>query len=185
MNAVVPGTAGTRPAQASPARLAAAATTEIGALIAADHRHILRLFRALDDVARVGEPALARSRLRQIWARLADLLELHFIAEEEICYPVLFGRGERVTAMLDAATADHDDTREVVGEVTLLDAGSVHWWRAVTAAHSACTSHFSREEELVAEVCGGLEPGVDNILARQWAAFVTTQRGPLPGRAAG
>lgn len=165
MNPVVPTAIGTLPA-------------EIGALIAADRRHILRLFRALDDVARADEPALARSRLSQVWARLADLLELHASAEEEICHPVLFGSGERVTAMLDAATADHDDIREVMREVALLDVGSVQWWRAVTAAERACTSHFFREEGgLLEEVCRCLEPGADSVLARQWAAFVAARRG--------
>jgi len=175
MDAVIPASTGTRPAQARMGRPAAGTATEIGELIAADHRHILRLFRALDDVARAGEPALARSRLRHVWARLAGLLELHCSAEEEICHPVLFGRGERVTAMLDAAAADHDDIREVVREVELLDVGSARWWRSVTAARSACTRHIFQEERLLAEVCGGLEPGAANVLARQWATFVTAQ----------
>lgn len=175
MNAVIPAATCTRPSEMRPDRLAAGAATEIGALIAADHRHILRLFRALEDVARSSEPALARSRLSQVWARLADLIELTASAEEEICHPVLFGRGERVTAMLDAATADHNDIREVVEEVALLDVGSAQWWRTVAAAHNACRRHFLREQELLAEVCDCLEPGAEKAVARQWATFVSAQ----------
>lgn len=173
MKAGIPAPTG---AQTSTGRPAASFATELGALIAADHRHILRLFRALDDVARASEPAVARSRLSQVWARLADLLELHSSAEEEICHPLLFGRGERVTAMLDAAAADHDDIRDVVGEAGLSDVGSVRWWRAVTAAHRACTIHFAREEEgLLPEVCSCLEPEASNALARRWTTFRAAQ----------
>lgn len=177
MDTVIPARTGARPAGTRTGHPAAGAAAGIGTLIAADHRHILRLFRALDDVARVSEPALARSRVSQVWARLADLIELTASAEEEICHPVLYGRGERVTAMLDAATADHDDIREVVGEVALLDAGSALWWRTVIAARRTCTRHFLREEEgLLAEVYGCLEPGAGKVLARQWATFVSANR---------
>ena len=173
MNPVIPARPGTLPAGHSPAR-PADGTAEIASLIVADHRRILRLFHSLDGVARVDDAALARTWLNQLWARLADLLELHSSAEEEICYPVLFGRGEHIAAMLDAAIADHDDIREVIGEARLLDTGTVPWWRAVADARQAFTAHFSREEDvLLAEICGCLDPREGAVLARQWAVFVT------------
>jgi hypothetical protein len=173
MNPVIHARPGTLPAGHSPAR-PADGTAEIASLIIADHKRILRLFHALDGVARVDDAALTRPWLSQLWARLSDLLELHSSAEEEICYPVLFGRGERIAAMLDAAIADHDDIREVISEARLCDTGTVQWWRAVTAARQAFTAHFSHEEEeLLAEICGCLEPEAGTILARQWAAFAT------------
>jgi hypothetical protein len=59
----------------------------------ADHKRIRRMLGALDDAARYGEDPCAGWMLAPVWRRLADLLELHAEAEEEICYLVLFGQG--------------------------------------------------------------------------------------------
>src|SRR3984893_4937494 len=48
---------------------------------------------AFDDAASYGEDPYAGWMLAPVWCRLADLLELHAEAEEEICYLALFGQG--------------------------------------------------------------------------------------------
>jgi hypothetical protein len=62
-------------------------------VILADHKRIRRMLGALDDAARYGEDPCAGWMLAPVWCRLADLLELHAEAEEEICYLALFGQG--------------------------------------------------------------------------------------------
>jgi hypothetical protein len=62
-------------------------------VILADHKRIRRPLRALDDAAHYGEDPYAGWMLAPVWCRLADLLELHAEAEEEIGYLALFGQG--------------------------------------------------------------------------------------------
>jgi hypothetical protein len=110
------------------------------------------------------------------WDRLATLLELHTIAEEEICYPVLFRCGPYVLDMIEEAIADHNDIREAVAEARLLEAGTARWWRPVEAAHKACLEHFPAEEKLLLDaICYCLRPRTTQLLSRQWTRFVTSQ----------
>jgi hypothetical protein len=62
-------------------------------VILADHKRIRRMVGALDDAASYGEDPCAGWMLAPVWRRLADLLELHAEAEEEICYLALSGQG--------------------------------------------------------------------------------------------
>ena len=153
-----------------------AGISEIGELIVAEHARILRLFRALDDLARRGDSAVARLALSQVWTRLASLLEVHTRAEEEICFPLVFGSGASTHELAETATADHDDIREVVAEARLLEAGSARWWQLISAIHTACIEHFAREERgPLAQICCALPPEQSKVLVRQWAAFAAGQ----------
>ena len=153
-----------------------AGISEIGELIVTEHARILRLFRALDDLARRGDSAPARWGLSQVWARLASLLEVHTRAEEEICFPLVCGSGAGSLDLVETATADHDDIREAVAEALLLEAGSARWWQVISALHAACTEHFASEERgPLAQVCGSLPPEKSRVLVRQWAAFAAGQ----------
>jgi hypothetical protein len=153
-----------------------AGISEIGELIIAEHARILRLFRALDDLARRGDSAVARLALSQVWARLASLLEVHTRAEEEICFPLVFGSGTSTPDLVETATADHDDIRETVEEARLFEVGSARWWQLISAIHTACTEHFASEEHgPLAQVCGSLPPEKSKVLVRQWAAFASGQ----------
>lgn len=150
----------------------AAAGTEIGDVIHAEHRRILRLFGAIDDVARREVAGLGRSALRQVWVRLADLLEQHTDAEEQICFPALFGGGAEAMTLMEAAIAEHNDIREVLAEARLLEPGSARWWRTVAAAHDECSEHFRREErDVVSVLCGVLSHEESRRAARQWETF--------------
>ena len=153
-----------------------AGISEIGELIVTEHARILRLFRALDDLARRGDPAVARPRLAQIWARLASLLEVHTRAEEEICFPPMFSSGACTLAFMETAIADHDDIREAVAETRVLDAGSAQWWQLIGTAQAACTEHFAGEERgPLTQFCRSLPPTTSKLLVRQWAAFAVGQ----------
>ena len=153
-----------------------AGISEIGELIVTEHARILRLFRALDDLARRGDSAVARLALSQVWARLASLLEVHTRAEEEICLPVVFGNGACAPAFMEAAIADHDDIREAVAETRLLDVGSAQWWQLIGAIHAACVQHFASEERgPLTQFCRSLPPATSKVLMRQWAAFAASQ----------
>jgi hypothetical protein len=147
---------------------------EIGELVIAEHARILRLFGALDDLVRRGDPAAAR--LAQVWTRLTGLLVVHTRAEEEICFPLVSGTGPRALALAEAAIADHDDIRETVAEAELLKAGSLRWCQVVTAARTACAGHFADEErELLGYVCRSMPPETSKALVRQWASFAAAQ----------
>lgn len=149
----------------------------LGELIVTEHARILRLFRALDDLARRGD-SVTRWGLSQVWARLANLLEVHTRAEEEICFPLVFGTGAGSLGLVETATADHDDIREAVAEARLLEAGSARWWQLVSALHTACAEHFASEEQgPLAQICGSLPPEESKVLVRQWAAFAAGQTG--------
>jgi hypothetical protein len=153
-----------------------AGISEIGELIVTEHARILRLFRALDDLARRSDPAVARLRLTQVWTRLANLLEVHTRAEEEICFPLVLGSGARSLDLVETATADHDDIREAVAEARLLEVGAVRWWQLISAIHTACIEHFAREERgPLARFCRSLPPATSKLLVRQWAAFAAGQ----------
>jgi hypothetical protein len=182
MNPVIRSRSLPLPAPYRPARGAAAPTAGICELICAEHARILRLFGALSDLSRREAGGAARSPAGQLWARLAVLLDVHTTAEEEICYPVLFGHGRRATAALEAAAADHADIREAVAESRLLAAGSAQWWRAVTAAQRFSTDHFAAEErQLLAAVNHCLPAGESRLLARRWEAFTAAELAGTPG----
>jgi hypothetical protein len=168
------------PAFTAPSKSASAVPdagiSEIGELIVAEHARILRLFRALDDLARRGDSDVARLALSQVWARLASLLEVHTRAEEEICFPLVFDSGASTVDLVETATADHDDIREAVAEARLLDVGSPRWWQLISTIHAACTEHFASEERgPLTQFCGSLPPATSKVLLRRWAAFAAGQ----------
>jgi hypothetical protein len=155
--------------------------SEIGELIFAEHARILRLFGALDGVVRRGEPAVMRLALGQIWTRLAGLLEVHCMAEEEVCFPLVSGSGALAQNFVAEATADHDDLREALAEARLLEAGSSRWWQVITAARAACAQHFASEERgPVAEFCRSVPPETSKLLVRRWTAFAAVHADGTP-----
>jgi hypothetical protein len=114
--------------------------------------------------------------LSQVWARLASLLEVHTRAEEELCFPLVFGTGANALDLVEAATADHEDMREALAEARLLKVGSARWWRLISVIHTACAEHFASEERgPLAQICGSLPPDKSKVLVRQWGAFAAGQ----------
>jgi hypothetical protein len=171
--------ASARPARVtpSPAAVRADAVLELRQLVLGEHARILRLFAAIDDLARPEPAGPGGAALSGVWHRLADLLDAHTEAEEEICYRVVFGRGGHVAALVNTAIADHDDIRAAMAEARLAEVGSARWWRSVAAARRGCAKHFASEEQgLLAAVCARLTPQASKLLARQWDMFAAARR---------
>ena len=81
------------------------------------------------------------------WRVLADLLEVHASAEEEILYPVLLKRGgdHASTETLDAI-GDHNQIRDAISQAARVASGTAFWWAAVKACRRANDEHLAEEE---------------------------------------
>ena len=123
--------------------------------------------------------------LAHVWQRLADLLEVHARAEEEVCYLPLFGSGPQADELRRGAVADHDDIREAALEAALQTVGSASWWRAVRAVLDRSADHLEREERGVLAHCD-LTASQRRELGRQWSAFIAAwSRDAVPRSRAG
>ncbi|HUR72743.1 MAG TPA: hemerythrin domain-containing protein [Sporichthya sp.] len=128
---------------------------DITALILDDHDTFRRGFAALDDLQGpdAGSENL-EARLDAVWRPLADLLDVHAVAEEKIFYPVLLREGDKDEAdegdAIDEtvdAVGDHNDIRDAVHEAARHRPGSEEWWKAVGRARVENTHHMSEEED--------------------------------------
>ncbi len=123
---------------------------DITALILDDHDTFRRGFAALDDLE--GPEADSDdlpARLAEIWNPLADLLDVHAVAEEEIFYPALLRKGDEGDAVDETldAVGDHNDIRDPVRDAAKHRPGSPEWWDAVGRAREANTHHMGEEED--------------------------------------
>jgi hypothetical protein len=124
--------------------------TDITALILTDHDTFRRGFAALDDLQSPDvDPAGLEARLTEVWTPLADLLDVHAVAEERIFYPALLVKGEQGEAVDETldAIGDHNDIRDAVHEAARHRPGSPEWWEAVHQARVANTEHMGEEED--------------------------------------
>jgi hypothetical protein len=146
-------------------------------LVLADHRRIRRLSRALDDAVRRAAHSGPGWVPAHIWQRLAELLQAHTLAEEEICYLPASRRGARAAADTRDRAAEHDDIREAIAEAALQPAGSAPWWRAVRAVQADLPCHLDREErDTLVDLRCQLTVRQRVELGRQWMAFIATWR---------
>ncbi|HTK63884.1 MAG TPA: hemerythrin domain-containing protein [Pseudonocardia sp.] len=120
------------------------AADDITQLILNDHEIFRREFARLDDLraSKAGESELAR-----VWQPLADLLDVHAEAEEQIFYPNLL-RSDAEDAREETldAIGDHNDIRDGVEAAKAHPVGSDEWWQAVNAAREANDEHMGEEE---------------------------------------
>lgn len=120
------------------------AADDITQLILNDHETFRREFARLDELraSKAGQSELAR-----LWQPLADLLDVHAEAEEEIFYPSLLrsDADEAREETLDAI-GDHNDIRDGVEEAKAHPVGSDPWWEAVNRAREANDEHMGEEE---------------------------------------
>lgn len=130
-------------------------TADITALILDDHDTFRRGFAALDDLQAPDTDTVGlEARLVEVWGPLADLLDVHAVAEERIFYPVLLRKGDKhesdegdaVDETLDAI-GDHNDIRDAVHDATLHRPGTDAWWEAVGRARAENTHHMGEEED--------------------------------------
>ncbi|HLH58135.1 MAG TPA: hemerythrin domain-containing protein [Streptosporangiaceae bacterium] len=120
---------------------------DITQLILDDHHEQRRLFAMLEQIDRTDTAVLAA-----IWSRLANFLELHAQAEEEIFYPILLqvGVAARRRAGVEEETVDaihdHNEIRDAVVEVANHKVGTDGWFEAVAAANEVNSDHMAEEE---------------------------------------
>jgi Hemerythrin HHE cation binding domain len=151
-------------------------SADIAELILAVHTRVGSLFTALDRSAVSERSAQAPSALIPVWAAAAELLLLNAEAEEEICFPAIFGHGPEGLAATGRAIADHDDIREAICEARLQDAGSGAWWRAVNATRKASSNHFTGPESSALILFGRCGPAdLRQTLGRWWINFVAAR----------
>lgn len=116
-------------------------TPDICDLILEQHREFRVRFAELDDLRDADAETLAG-----VWQPLADLLEAHAEAEEELFYPRLLDLGDEPVEETEDAITDHNDITEAVERARGLDAGSQQWWEAVDAAREENSKHTAEEE---------------------------------------
>jgi hypothetical protein len=144
---------------------------DIVELVVAGQHRILLIQRALRDA---GRPRGSAWALATVWDRLADMLDVHAAAEEEICYLPMVAASSWSREQMRDAVAELGEIRDAAAEARLLPVGSRSWWRAVTAALSACAEHFDHQEQgVLADFRSRADRTLRQQLGGQWSAFVT------------
>jgi hypothetical protein len=110
-------------------------------LILDDHEIFRRRFAELD-----GERESEVSALCALWAPLAEHLERHANAEEDLFYPALLRRGSDAEEETDDAIRDHSKIRDAVRRVADAQPGTDEWWTAVQDAREENSDHMAEEE---------------------------------------
>ncbi|HZZ47455.1 MAG TPA: hemerythrin domain-containing protein [Pseudonocardia sp.] len=118
--------------------------TDITELILDDHERFRRAFARLDELQ--ADPATSVDQLSEAWEPLADLLDVHAAAEEEVFYPQLLRRGDNAEDETEDAIGDHNDIRDAVRDTRATQVGSDPWWEAVGQARVANDEHMAEEE---------------------------------------
>lgn len=118
--------------------------SDITSLILDDHAWFRRRFAALDDLRARTPPDTGA--VRALWVPLAERLDVHAIAEEEIFYPELLRVGEDPRDETLDAIGDHNDIRYGVHDAARHPLGSSAWWAAVGRAREANDEHMAEEE---------------------------------------
>jgi anti-sigma B factor antagonist len=157
-------------------RLANGDVADIIELVLAGQQRILLTQRALRDAGRPGGQRGSASALATVWDRLADMIEVHTAAEEEICYLPMVAASSWSREQMQDAVAELGEIRDAAGEARLLPVCSRSWWRAVTAALSACVEHFDHQEQgVLADFRSRVDRTLRQQLGGQWSAFVTAR----------
>jgi hypothetical protein len=119
---------------------------DITDLILDEHTEFRGQFVALWDLRPSGEA----DNIAAAWQPLADLLEVHASAEEDILYPVLLKRGgDEAPEETDDAIRDHNKIRDAIQAAAELKVGSDGWWKAVWEARTENSEHLAEEEDEV------------------------------------
>lgn len=149
------------------------AAADITALIMDDHEWLRRAFARLDDCTTPEE-------LSAVWEPLAQRLETHAQAEEEVFYPALLKKGDDETSEdeTDDAIGDHNDIRDAVADSRTREVGSHEWYEAVGKARTENSDHLAEEEdEGLPNFRKNAPKELRAELARQWIAFYAAHPG--------
>lgn len=135
-----------------------------------DQHHEFRVrFAELDELR--GRDAAADA-LARVWEPLADLLETHASAEEELFYPRLLDLGDEPVEETSDAIGDHNEITEAVERSRGLDVGSPDWWDAVDAARDENSDHTAEEERgALADFRRNASPELRDEIGGAWLRF--------------
>jgi hypothetical protein len=145
--------------------------TDIVRLILDDHEWFRARFNALDELRARNADS---DTLRTAWQPLADRLDLHAVAEEEIFYPELLKRGDDdpEDETLDAI-GDHNDIRDGAHDAARHPVGGPEWWDAVARTRVANDEHMAEEErDGIADFRAAAAAGLRESLGRRFAEFL-------------
>jgi hypothetical protein len=110
-------------------------------LILDDHEVFRRRFAELDDERRSDT-----SVVTALWQPLAEHLERHASAEEDVFYPAVLARADNGEHDTHHAIRDHNKIREALQEVAAAESGSDQWWDAIGRANEENSDHMAEEE---------------------------------------
>jgi hypothetical protein len=110
-------------------------------LILDEHELFRRRFAELDDERR-SEPSVVAA----LWQPLADNLERHASAEEEVFYPAVLERLRGGEHDAHHAIRDHNKIRDALRQVAAAEPGSEAWWGALGSANDENSDHMAEEE---------------------------------------
>jgi hypothetical protein len=145
-------------------------------LVLAGQQRILLIWRAMREAGRTGGQGGPARALATVWDRLAEMIDVHAAAEEEICYLPMFATSSWSWEQMQDAVAELGEIRAVTAEARLLPGGSRSWWRTVEAVLSACAEHFDRQEHgVLADFRSRADRTLRRQLGGQWSAFVTAR----------
>jgi hypothetical protein len=136
-------------------------------LILEQHHEFRLRFAELDGLRDADGDTLAG-----VWKPLADLLEVHATAEEELFYPRLLDLGDEPVEETEDAITDHNDITEAVERSKGLDPGSDEWWDAVDAAREENSEHTAEEERgALADFRRNASQELRDEIGAAWLAF--------------
>lgn len=142
-------------------------------LILDDHEILRRRFAELDENRHSSADVLAAR-----WRPLADLLELHAAAEEELFYPELLRSGTRARDETEDAISDHNKIRDALRRAAAAEPGRGEWWQAVRDAREANSDHMAEEERgALADLRAHDQREERMHLGDRWVAFTTEHAG--------
>lgn len=150
---------------------------DITALILDDHDTFRRGFAALDELQGPPGSTPDPAALESVWRPLADLLDVHAAAEEEVFYPRLLRTGDDAVDETVDAIGDHNEIRDAVGQADAAGVGTAAWWAGVNAARAANTEHMAEEEDdALADYRRHSDPEARRALGRAFLEFKATHR---------
>ncbi len=136
-------------------------------LILEQHNEFRARFAELDGMRDADGATLAG-----VWQPLADLLEVHAVAEERLFYPHLLEHGEDEVEETEDAITDHNDITEAVEDANALDAGTAEWWEAVDRARESNSTHTAEEERgALADFRRNAPQDLREEIGADWLAF--------------
>lgn len=135
---------------------------DITALVYSEHEAFRRAFADLEQAA---EPGTA-------WQELADRLEVHAAAEEEVFYPLLATVADDGVEEGKSAVREHNDIRHSVDAVMDEDPQSPAWRDAVRCAQEVNAEHMAQEErEFIPDFKDNVDESHRDDLGMKWLKF--------------